>query len=223
MKLLITRPLEKSIESKKELEAVGHTVFILPMLEYAPPSDGGKGLQNALQRINQYDTVIATSAEAIKAMSQYISEIPDHIPFVTVGPKTAALGAELGWPVWQPPKSGGAQELIAYFEKKKMRGKKILYPQSNIGLSELPNALKAMGAVVDVVEAYQTRPTPVTREELEAALHNVEGVLFYSPSAVERFVELGAMGEVKLFAVGETTRQALMQKGFSVEPFIIPA
>lgn len=190
MKLLLTRPKEKCPSTKAELEAAGHQIVVLPLIEYAPPSDGGRALRESLRGITRYSYVVATSTRAVQAMSQYISEIPDTIPLVTVGPKTAALAAELGWPVWQPPKAGGAQELIPYFEKKNLKGKKILYPQSNIGLQELPEALRRFGAEVDIVEAYQTLPTSVTTAELEAALRQVDAVLFYSASAESAFKNL---------------------------------
>src|SRR3989338_5131705 len=146
MKLLLTRPREKCAATKAELEAAGHQVTVFPLLEYAHPADGGLALQQALHNIADYNFVIATSARAIQAMSQFISEIPDTIPLVTVGPKTAAVAAELGWPVWQPPKAFSAKELIPYFEKKNLKNKKILYPQSNIGLQEIPKALRDFGA-----------------------------------------------------------------------------
>lgn len=203
MKLLLTRPKEKCASTKAELEAAGHEVVVLPLIEYVPPSDGGRALRESLRDIARYSYVVATSVRAIQAMSQYISEIPDTIPLVTVGPKTAALAAELGWPVWQPPKAGGAKELIPFFRKKNLKGKKILYPQSNIGLQELPNALRRFGAEVDIVEAYQTLPAPVTTAELEEALRQVDAVLFYSPSAQSAFKNLHPKTKVRQILLSE--------------------
>lgn len=207
MRLLLTRPFEKCAATKSELEAAGHQVMVLPLIEYGPPSDGGLALRQSLRDIARYSYVVATSARAIQAMSQYISEIPDTIPLVTVGPKTAALAAELGWPVWQPPRAGGAKELIPYFKNKNLKEKKILYPQSNMGLQELPDALRRFGAEVDIIEAYQTLPTPVTTAELEAACATVDAVLFYSPSAQSAFQKLNPKIKV---------RQILLEQGMKL-------
>ena len=86
---------------------------------------------------------------------------------------------------------------------------------SQIGRQELVDALRKEGAIVDVVEAYQTLPTDVSPQELLASLNQgIDAVLFFSPSAVESFfskidVTDPLLKKISFVPIGKTTTQCL--------------
>ena len=196
MKLLLTRALEDSAATKKELERQGYEVFCLPLIAIYPASDGGARLKRAAKEIKKYDWLILTSRNAERALKHYIKKLPKKL-------KIAAVGHE------------GVAGLIEFFKNKNVRGKRFLYPRSQIGREELHRFLKKRGAIVDLVEAYQTKPSSVTAKKIETVLKKgVEVVLFFSPSAVKSF--FGKMrGKKKLLKkiafvpIGPTTAKAL--------------
>lgn len=61
--------------------------------------------------------------------------------------------------------------------------KEVLYFCGNIRRDELPSRLLSNGVLVKEVIVYQTTATPVKCEE------NFDGILFFSPSAVDSFFQ----------------------------------
>ena len=86
---------------------------------------------------------------------------------------------------------------------------------SDIRREELPAKLKARGVEVNEIIGYHTQPTPVKINE------PYHGVLFFSPSGVDSFLELNLTSPsplekagVRLFCIGEATASHASAKGF---------
>jgi len=201
MRLVLTRPLKDSKPFKKKLEAQGHQVWSLPLIEIRPPKDGGVALQKACRRIEQYQWLVLTSHNAGQAVLRNLKKLPKNLNVVVV-------------------RKEGVADLIRFFKTKKIAGQKILYPISSIGRKELVRFLRKKGAKVDVVVAYQTKPAPVTTAKIETILKKrIEAVLFFSPSAVENFFKkLGRrkmlLKTLRLVPIGLTTGRAIKAHGY---------
>jgi hydroxymethylbilane synthase len=88
--------------------------------------------------------------------------------------------------------------LLAEYIAKETSIKKLSYFCSDVRLDVLPTYLQAHEVVVTEIEAYKTMLNPI---KVHA---NVSGVLFYSPSGIESYLETNSTEKVA-FCIGETT------------------
>lgn len=201
MRLLLTRPLSDSKTLKKKLEGLGHQVWSLPLIAIKPPRDGGLALRKACAQISKYQWLLLNSKNAAQALTRYVKKFPKNLRVVRVGKE-------------------GVKGLIEFFENKKIAGQRVLYPLSQIGRKELVIALRKKGAKVDVVEAYQTKATKITSQQIQSILNKkIDGVLFYSPSAVQFFFNKAGrqkrrLKNLKFVPIGKTTAQAIKAHGY---------
>lgn len=214
MRLLLTRPPEESLPLKAKLESAGFGVSCLPLIEIVPPSDGGAALQKELQEIAKYRWLVFTSRHAVDAVAKHLTALPTGLKAAAVGSKTAEKIRERGWSVC----------LLEEIADKNLKGQKVLYPRSSIGLDKWVERLERAGGVVTVVEAYQTRgKEPVLPDPKE----KIDAVLFFSPSAVREFVSWQGDGfaplamTVAMIPFGFTTAKELVKQGF--KPAFIPS
>lgn len=78
----------------------------------------------------------------------------------------------------------------------------------NLRKETLPKALKNAGITFNEIEVYQTKLAPfkISKEE------NFDGILFFSPSAVESYLTNNTITKEVCFCIGETTASALENK-----------
>lgn len=225
--VIVTRAESQAGELCKELATRGATVRLLPLISIGPPEDY-KPLDAALARVQSFDWIIFTSANAVQAIEQRRQALGSNADLsakglraAAVGPATAAAAEAAGFAVEfvavNHSGAGLADEL-----KEELREKSIFLPRSDLANPGLPAALKKIGATVTEVVAYQTLPpSKADKERVHAALkESVDGILFYSPSAVQNFLELLArdkleklQGRVLMVAIGPTTAGALSAAG----------
>lgn len=222
MRLLLTRPVDDISPLKEKLEKAGFEVIAFPLIEIVLPSDDGKALEKTLKNLKEYDMIVFTSPNAVRAVGSFLKKIPKGVEVIAVGPKTAAEAKSLSSKVTQPDTSRGGRGLITYFKARNIIGDKIFYPRSSIGREDLADALKAMGGRVDSVEAYQTEPVEIDLADLRDILKASDVVLFFSPSAVENYARYVAPRKSPpVIPFGGTTARALKVAGYS--PFFVPA
>ncbi|MDO8526176.1 MAG: uroporphyrinogen-III synthase [Deltaproteobacteria bacterium] len=220
MRLLITRSLEKCVSLKAKLEAKSFEVLFLPLIQISPPSDGGAGLKKAVLNLKKYDGLILTSVNAVEAVAKVVKKLPKNLQVFAVGPKTAMAASRQGWKVVQPKTSRGSAGLVEFF-KGRCPGKRFLYPASSIADKKWIQSLKKKGAIVTVVEAYQTKPAASVKNRFQKIFRKkIDAVLFFSPSAVRHFVALGMEKNVVCIPFGPTTARALKKAG--LKPAFVP-
>ena len=78
----------------------------------------------------------------------------------------------------------------------------------NLRKETLPKALKNAGITFNEIQVYQTKLAPfkISKEE------NFDGILFFSPSAVESYLTNNTITKEVCFCIGETTASALENK-----------
>jgi uroporphyrinogen-III synthase len=250
LRVLVTRAAEDSQELHRMLREFGAEILSLPATRTGPPDDPGP-LDAAIAAIANssaapaFDWIGFTSAHAVSAFMDRLlgkddagpAEVPGstisnatHRPdaralvgirLAAVGPATQAALERYGLFADLVPDRAAGRHLAAAFGD--VSGLRILLPRSDIALRDLPDALKARGAIVTEVVAYVTRPAPADPRVLENVLSGKLGaVTFFSPSAVDGFEAQVAprepadiLRDVAVVCVGETTAQAARSKGLT--------
>jgi uroporphyrinogen-III synthase len=226
-RVVITRAARQSVELVENLAKLGAMPILLPLVAFSAPEDYAP-LDAALDRLEQFDWIIFTSENAVRAVVKRAG-VRGNLRNVAgrrsraaaVGPTTANAAERAGFFVdYQAQTHSGAA--LANELGEKLRGQSVFLPRSDRANPDLPQLLRNYGAEVIEVVAYRT-VTPVNLDEEKiAAIVNgeVEAILFFSPTAVEHFV--GILGNEKLrelqkrlaiTAVGPITANALHQSG----------
>ena len=104
-------------------------------------------------------------------------------------------------------------------------GARVLLARADIADPELPDAVRAKGALVEEATAYRTREAPeASRSLLAAALESTvpDAIVFTSGSAVRGLLELAgpeardALRRVPAVGIGSVTTQVAREHGFRV-------
>jgi uroporphyrinogen III methyltransferase/synthase len=228
-RIVITRSAAQSEVLARELFARGAIPVVVPLVAFADPEDFAP-LDAAIAEIQQFDWMILTSAQAVRALVKRSGGlkrglIPPgrRLRIACVGPVTAEAARRAGIPadyVAETHTGAGLAEELG----KRLKGAKVFLPRSDRANPNLPPALKRHGAQVTEVIAYRTlRPTDVEQRNLrQIAEGGADAVLFFSPSAVQYFSELfgseqlrGLQDKLTITAVGPVTANALCQAGLS--------
>lgn len=196
-RILSTGPLpEAAIE---EAAAQNIIVDVRPFIETRPKIDDA--IAEQIQQLFQKPiTVVFTSSNAITAVAQFFRK-PIHWKIYCVGVTTAKLSEQL----FQIPILGSADNAATLADIILKAGtSEIFFFCGNIRRDELPQKLRSANILVNEIVVYETVPTPHVISE------HYDAVLFFSPSAVQSFFLTNRIhSETKLFAIGETTAEAI--------------
>lgn len=206
------------------LKNAGLEVLNLPLIATEPLTDPGT-LEEKLLIIDSYDGVFLTSPAAAKVFVGAIERIGRDFAgkIYALGERVQACFAGTDLNVVSREDANTAEELVRSFEAGEFSGKRFLFLRGNRSMRTVPELLNGK-AVVDEVEVYRTVNcnVPDTARELIAE-HITSGaigwVCFFSPSAVERFIELfrPLPASFSVAAIGTTTAQAARNARLNVE------
>ncbi|MGQ0539779.1 MAG: uroporphyrinogen-III synthase [Gemmatimonadaceae bacterium] len=187
-RVILTRPRDQAAPLARRLRALGAECLVLPAIAIEPP-DSWAALDAALERLEQYDWLVLTSANAARAVRDRLAElrIPAdrlaNLRLAAVGPRTAA--AFEGVPVASTivAHEHVAEALAA--EIPDVNGRKVLFPRGDLARDVLPTTLRARGAAVDEPIVYRTvAGDGVSQIVREIAADSCDAIVFASPSAV---------------------------------------
>lgn len=155
-----------------------------------------------LSKVN--DNLIFTSQNAVKSVLQHpkIAELKDKNVFA-VGIKTKSLLEENGFKVdVHTDYALDLAEIISLIYNKE----KYTFFCGNLRREVLPNTLKENKIVFNEIEVYETNLTS------KKITNKLDGILFFSPSAVESYLTKNTIKNEICFCIGETTAEALEEK-----------
>jgi len=226
-RVVITRSAEQSQPLLAALRERGAHPILLPMITLAPPDDL-RSLDDSLGRMSEYDWVIFTSQNAVRALQERSEQLKISLrdavaaaQIGAVGPTTAEAVRAAGLAVAYVAKEHNGVALARELQAE-VRGKHVLLPRSDRANHDLVEILQGLGAQVTEIVAYKTlRPTSDDTHNLENILQDVpDAVLFFSPSAVHHLRELLGpqsfqnLAEKSAFAaIGPVTERALREAG----------
>jgi uroporphyrinogen-III synthase len=163
-------------------------------------------LQPILKPLTQQAAyVVFTSTHAVEAVANNLQSLPANWTFFCIGHATRKLVAkQFGDSSIAAVADNGAalaQEIIKYGV-----AKELVFFCGDHRRNELPDQLRASGTKVREIITYETKLTP------QKLSRHYEGILFFSPSAVESFFSANAVSpHTVLFSIGQTTAKALQE------------
>jgi uroporphyrinogen-III synthase len=198
--LLSTRPLPRAIYE----EGLQKNVIIEELSFIATkPIQDDELFQKIKALAAEQHTVVFTSMNAVEAVAALVTETPAW-QIYSIGNTTRKL-IEEKW---------GAATIMATAENAQRLGERLIddgvsevvFFCGNKRRDELPNKIRSEKGKVEEVMVYETEDTPTKIEK------EYDGVLFFSPSAVEAFYsENKPSKNTILFAIGKTTEEAIRQ------------
>lgn len=226
LRVLVTRSREQAGELTALLSAAGATPLELPAIEIRPAPTGP--LDAALLNLDAYDWLILTSVNGVRALFERVDalglqrEVFERVSVAAIGRATAQALEAGGLRVAFVPVRFIAEAVVEGLVALGIDGKRVLLARADIARDTLPDGLRAAGATVDVVVAYQTRPPEGVPDGVVKALHagEIDAVTFGSPSAVRNTLALVG-GEiprgVTVACIGPITADAATRSGLRVD------
>jgi hydroxymethylbilane synthase len=224
-RVLVTRPAADARPLTGRLAELGIAAIVVPAIDVVLLDDP-PGLAAALNAIDGFDRVIATSANGARA----------------IGRAAAARGINVGTVRWAAVGRATARELMGYGandvwiptdanaatlarEMPAQRGDVALWVHGDLADTTLVDELRERGVTVTTVVAYGTVVGPAdSRALLEQSLESDDfaAVILASPSAVHGLLELvvptrrSQLLAIPAVTVGSRTSTAARAAGFSI-------
>lgn len=222
--ILVTRAREQAGLLSTELTKLGADAIEIPAIEILPPASF-EALDVALRNLQQYQWLIVTSANAVRAIQgrrAVLNLMPAsfaHLKIAAIGAPTARALEETGLSASITPKEYVAESLLESLADQ-IKNDRVLIARAAIARDIIPEVLMQRGAQVEVVEAYRTVIPESSVEKIAEAFANKspEAATFTSSSTVTNFFHLlRAAGydrrpeEMLAVSIGPITSQTLRE------------
>lgn len=222
-RIIVTRAESSAAVLTSQLEELGAVVDEFPVIRFVPPPDMS-ALDEAISMLGSFDWIVFTSANGVEWFVMRVFEQGLDIralgtaKLAAIGPKTAAALVDMGLRVDYVPSQYVAEAVLSEFPEDPA-GKRLLIPRALEARSELPEGLRARGAEVTVVAAYETVIDESSADPLRSRLAGepVDMVTFTSASTVSNFFRLAGdaqiSSDVVAACIGPITAEAAREHG----------
>ena len=225
-RILVTRAAHQAGKLSQALRTEGAEPVEVPVLEIRPP-ESFEALDAALHGLDGYEWLILTSANAVKAIEERAEALGvalnGHrtLGVAAVGEATAMAAENAGFRVAVVPENYLAESLVEDLAAG-VSGQKVLLARAAIARDVIPDALRAVGARVDVVDAYRNVMPEKAPHLLRGALEkSIDAVAFTSSSSVSHLAEAAKAAGiafplvgVKAISIGPITSATLREFGW---------
>lgn len=231
VKVLVTRAADQAGKLSDALRTAGFDPVEVPVLEIVPP-ESFAALDAAIRRVTTYDWLILTSTNAVRVLCERAKKLDvaladADVRVAAVGKATAEAAKAIGLKVDLIPEKYVAEGLLEAFEKAGLggfEGKRVLLARAALARDVIPERLKELGALVEVVEAYKNQVPAGAAEKLRGAIAlGFEIAVFTSSSSVRHLAEATEKAGVKwplmgvrAVSIGPVTSQTLLESGWKV-------
>jgi uroporphyrinogen III methyltransferase/synthase len=227
-RVVVTRSRGQAGQLAGRLQELGAEVLEVPTIRFEPPTHR-TDVVDALLELNSYDWLVFTSPNGVTTFFEYFfrqfHDLRDlgGARIAAVGPATANKLKELHLQVdLMPDEATGSAVAEAFTQYQTIENLKVCLLRAEVANRELPEALEALGGIVDDIACYKT--VPETEDVTGAAAKLVEGgadwVTFTSGSTVEQFHArfdlpklCAKFQRMKLASIGPETSKALSALG----------
>ncbi len=241
-RILVTRAAHQAGKLSEGLRALGAEPVEVPVLEICPPASFAP-LDAALRQLESYDWLILTSANAVRALVERAAELgialaqPARWKVAAVGEATAAAARKAGLQVAFVPEAYVAESLVEGLLpslQSRASSQRILLVRAAVARDVIPDALRAAGAAVEVVDAYRNVLPESAPSLLRRALaEGLDAATFTSSSSATHLAEAARaagvawpLASVPAVSIGPITSQTLRELGWEpaaeADPFDIP-
>ena len=225
-RVLVTRAVQQSGKLSEGLRGIGAEPVEVPVLEIVAPESYAP-LDDALQHLDRYDWLILTSTntlQAVGARSAHLGVNPanaEGLKVAAIGSATADAARHCGFQVAVVPASYIAESLVQSLCDH-VAGKRVLLARAAAARDVIPDALRAAGAEVDVVDAYQNVLPEAAPEQLRRAVSSgLDAATFTSSSSVTHLAEAARIAGISwpfagvpAVSIGPITSQTLRELGW---------
>jgi len=229
-RILVTRSRHQASTFSRMLAERGAQPIEFPVIEIHDIPNPAE-LDQAILNLADYHWVIFTSTNGVEAFWKRLNVLGlgarqfARSGIIAIGPGTARALQERGIICDFIPEEFTTVGLLNGLKEKDLRGAHILLPRADIAPGDLPEGLAAMGAVLEEITAYLTRPPEKSvSEEIKKMLaaDEVDIITFTSSSTVTNFIEiLGADRQLaqraRIACIGPVTAAAAEQAGLRVD------
>jgi len=229
-RILVTRAAHQAGKLSEGLRALGAEPVEVPVLEIRPP-ESFEFLDAALRRFSHYDWLILTSANAARVLAERASFLGISLEglarpqVAAVGEATASTAKLAGLNVTFIPEIYVAESLVVGLQatfRNDASCQRILLVRAAVARDVIPDALRAAGAEVDVVEAYRNVMPEAAPEQLRKALaEGIDAATFTSSSSATHLAEAARLAGiawpfagVPAVSIGPITSQTLHELGW---------
>jgi uroporphyrinogen-III synthase len=224
-RIIVTRAATRKDSLAAKLEAIGAEVIPLPLIETAPPADGGVALRSAVDRLvaGDYTWVVVgspTAAEVlIDALDGRWSATAAPTKVCAVGPGTADVLGRAGIAVELVPDRHVGEGVIEAFARlgSDAQSGRVLVPRAAVARDVIPVGLAELGWEVEVVEAYRTVAVDPSPSAL-SGLARSDAVTLTSSSTADRFADLVDSGVPQppiVVCIGPVTAETARGRGLT--------
>ncbi len=223
-RILVGRARHQAGSPSSSLRGLGAAVIEIPFIEIHKPQSY-QPLDDALKNIESYDWLILTSVNGVEATWERVRKLRitrrklKHLQIAAIGPATKAAIVKHGLKVKMVPEEYIAESVVKGL-RDKVKDKRVVVIRAKVARDVIPEELRAAGAEVDVVEAYETVVPEKSRARLREVLKNADRrphiVTFTSSSTAKNFAELldgnaRSLKNVQFASIGPVTSATLRE------------
>src|SRR5579885_2531297 len=229
-RIVVTRAQGQAGTITEQLSNLGATVINIPTIEICPPATWAE-IDAAIQKISSYDWLIFTRTNGVDFFFRRLRELnatlPPRLKVCAVGKITAGRLNAIGINVDLTPTENRGEGLFEALKETigddRLSKMRFLFPRAQEGREELPDGLRQLGALVDVVEAYRTVLPAFDKNEITKRFGNgVDLVVFSSPSSVKNLAAMlgesfnEVLDNAHIACIGPTTSEQANRFGLHV-------
>ena len=205
-RVLVTRAPHQASALGDALIAHGLRVVSIATIALAPPTDEYATLDREITRLDEYDWLLFTSANAVAVFAERLEDerVPLSCGIASIGAATSKALRDAGFPVRLQAQTAVAESLAKALLPH-ARETRMLLVRAEAGRDVLIDQLSAAGAEVTLAPAYRTVIPPEAADRLRRELPAVDAITFTSSSCVSN-----------LFALMETA-------GLALPPYVVLA
>ncbi len=197
-RILVGRARHQAGSLSAGLRSLGASVIEIPFIEIRKPQSY-RPLDDALKNIESYDWLVLTSTNGVEATWERVRKLRiarksfQHLQIAAIGPATKKAIVKYGLKVKMVPEEYVAESVVKGL-RDKVNGKRVVVIRAKVARDVIPEELRAAGAAVDVVEAYETVVPEKSRARLRELVRNAARrphiVIFTSSSSAKNFADL---------------------------------
>jgi uroporphyrinogen III methyltransferase/synthase len=232
-RVLVTRPEDRVQGLARQLRDEGAAAICHPAIRIAPPDDPAP-LARAVAQASSYQWIVWTSASGVDAFFAEVdrqerdARVIGSARIAAIGPATARALAARGLRADAMPsefRGEAAAQVVLDAHGGDLLGVRVLLPRAAVARDVLPDTLRAAGASVDVVHAYQNVPAEESESAIRRAIldREVDVVTLTAPSTAESVARiLGAsaladLAPLTVASIGPVTTAAAERLGIRVD------
>ena len=211
------------------IESLGFKVELVPVIVFN--FINRESIAESLSRPEKFSGIIFTSKRSVEAVQlamgpNFATNWRDK-PVYVVGSGTGrAVLSMLGLTNIRGEEAGQAESLAELIVKENATEGGYLFPKGNLARDVLPSILHSYGIETEDIVAYQTEASP-DLTTLLSSINTPEYVVIFSPSGaaaglpVLKKLHGDAISQIKLVAIGQTTKAEIINQGFQVSSVLM--